>query len=82
MANETGVKSVLSPDRRREMALRGLSGENRGHLAGEYGVTKQTVQTEIRKARELTEADAAETSKRLEFQKRVLQMLENEKSEA
>lgn len=75
MANESGVKNVLSPDRRREMILRRLAGEPREYLADAYGVSVRTVSSEYAKAKEDPEAAAGEARKEYEFRRRVWEML-------
>lgn len=75
MTNETGIKDKLSPDQRRELVLRGMSGEPRQYLAETYGVSLSRVEKLLREARDLTEADANETSKELEHRRRVLELI-------
>lgn len=66
----------LSGDARRELLLRALSGESKTYLANEYGIARSRLYALLEKLEGLTEADVNETSKELEFQRRVLQMLE------
>lgn len=69
----------LSPDARREMILRALSGEPKTYLANEYGITRSAIYQQLEKIERMTEADVNEASKELEFRRRVLQMLEDER---
>lgn len=75
MTNATGRKNVLSGDARRDLVLRGLSGEPRAYLAELFGVSLSRVEKLLAEARKTTETDANEASKELEFRRRVLGML-------
>jgi ATP-dependent RNA circularization protein (DNA/RNA ligase family) len=65
----------LSPDDRREMILRALSGENRTYLAQEYGVSRVRLYQLLEAAEKMSEADVNEAAKELEFRRRVLEMV-------
>lgn len=69
----------LTPDVRREMILRGLSGENKTYLAHQYGITRRRLYTLLEEAGAITEADVNDASKELEFRRRVWEINESER---
>jgi DNA-directed RNA polymerase specialized sigma24 family protein len=71
VTNKTGIKDKLSNDDRRELTLRGLSGEPRQYLAETYGVSLSRVEKLLRAARAMTEADVNEARKEYEHRRQV-----------
>lgn len=82
MTNKTGIKNVLSPDQRRELAERAafLVPQNEGAyllLAEEAGVSLDTVYKLRRKALGVAEADVGEARRDYEWKRRMWEMNEN-----
>jgi DNA-directed RNA polymerase specialized sigma24 family protein len=75
VTNKTGIKNKLTQDERRELILRGLSGEPQQYLAETYRVTLSRVEKLLREARRTTEADVNEARKEFEHRRRVLEFV-------
>lgn len=67
--------TTLSPEARREIVLRALSGERRSSLAREHGVSESYVYRLISEATSDPTARLAEAEAELEFRRRVLGLL-------